>query len=57
MSPTIEREKIAQRAYQIYEQRGKVHGSDFDDWMKAEQEMANREKNTKPSNRKKGFPY
>jgi hypothetical protein len=57
MSPTIERDKIAQRAYQIYEKRGKNHGSDFDDWVKAEQELANQEKNKKPLNRKKTFPY
>ena len=57
MSSTIEREKIAQRAYQIYESRGKTHGSDFDDWLKAEQEMSNQEKNKKPLNRKKAFPY
>jgi hypothetical protein len=57
MSPTIERDKIAQRAYQIYEAHGRSHGSDFDDWVKAEQELANQEKNKKPLNRKKTFPY
>lgn len=57
MSSSIEREKIAQRAYQIYEARGKKQGSDFDDWVKAEQELSNQEKNKKSSNRKKAFPY
>lgn len=57
MSSSIDRDRIAQRAYQIWESRGKTHGSDFDDWVKAEQEMANQEKNKKSSNRKKTFPY
>ena len=30
---------IAQRAYEIYESRGGGHGSDQDDWFKAEQEV------------------
>jgi hypothetical protein len=57
MSSTIDREKIAQRAYQIYEKRGRSHGSDFDDWVKAEQELANQDKNKSSLNRKKTFPY
>jgi hypothetical protein len=32
-------DKIAQRAYEIYLERGGVHGSDFDDWVVAEQEI------------------
>lgn len=28
--------KIAQRAYQIFESRGKTHGYDVDDWLRAE---------------------
>lgn len=57
MSSSIDRDRIAQRAYQIWESRGKTHGSDFDDWIKAEQEVANQEKNKKSSTRKKAFPY
>ena len=30
---------IAQRAYEIYESRGGGHGSDQDDWFRAEQEV------------------
>jgi len=30
---------IAQRAYEIYESRGSVHGADQDDWFTAEQEI------------------
>jgi hypothetical protein len=31
------REQIARRAYELYVQRGQVHGHDVDDWLKAEQ--------------------
>jgi HSP20 family molecular chaperone IbpA len=30
---------IAQRAYEIYESRGGSHGSDQDDWFRAEEEL------------------
>jgi len=33
------RSLIAQRAYEIYESRGGVHGSDQDDWFMAEGEL------------------
>jgi hypothetical protein len=29
-------EEIAKVAYELYEQRGKTHGYEFDDWIKAE---------------------
>lgn len=32
-------EKIRQRAYEIYEKRGREHGHDLDDWLKAEAEL------------------
>lgn len=32
-------EKIRQRAYEIYELRGREDGRDLDDWLKAESEM------------------
>lgn len=31
-------EEIARRAYEIFEQRGRSHGHDFDDWLQAERE-------------------
>jgi hypothetical protein len=31
---------IAQRAYDIYETRGKVEGHNVEDWLRAEQELA-----------------
>ena len=44
--PTPEREigeqrleRIAARAYEIYETRGGEHGQDLDDWLRAEQEI------------------
>ncbi len=33
-------EKIRQRAYQLYESRGRGDGRDFDDWLQAEAEVS-----------------
>jgi hypothetical protein len=33
-------ERIARRAYELYEQRGRQEGRDMEDWMKAEQQLA-----------------
>jgi outer membrane protein TolC len=57
MSNGMDRDKIAQRAYQIYEARGKVQGSDFSDWIQAEKELSTQEKSQKQSSKKKVFPY
>ncbi len=35
-------EEIAQRAYQIFLQRGGRDGSSFDDWVEAERQLAQR---------------
>ena len=32
-------ERIRQRAYQLYEQRGCEHGHDVEDWLMAEREL------------------
>jgi hypothetical protein len=32
-------DEIRKRAYQIFQERGWVHGSDLDDWLKAEKEI------------------
>ena len=37
-------EDIRRRAYQLYLERGGHHGLDFDDWMRAEDELRNRSK-------------
>jgi len=29
---------VAQRAYEIYESRGRIDGADLDDWLQAERE-------------------
>ena len=31
--------KIAERAYKIFERRGRVDGHDIDDWLRAESEV------------------
>jgi DUF2934 family protein len=33
------REMIARRAYEIYEERGRSHGDDVNDWLRAEAEV------------------
>jgi hypothetical protein len=32
-------EEIARRAHQLWEERGKPHGSDEEDWLRAEHEL------------------
>ncbi len=39
-----QKEKIAQRAYEIYQQRGGTGGQDLDDWLQAERELLTAEK-------------
>ena len=38
-SPNDLQEKIAWRAYQLYEEGGWVNGHDMDHWLKAEREI------------------
>ena len=33
------RDRIAERAYELYLQRGGADGGDFDDWLAAEREL------------------
>ena len=37
--PNDLQEKIAWRAYQLYEEAGRVNGNDMDNWLKAEREI------------------
>ena len=37
LTPT--HDEIARRAYELYEQRGRVHGRDWEDWFQAEGEL------------------
>jgi DUF2934 family protein len=39
VSVTITQEEIAQRAYALYEARGREDGHDLDDWLEAEREL------------------
>ena len=32
-------QQIQQRAYELYEQRGRTHGHELDDWLQAESEI------------------
>jgi hypothetical protein len=38
-----DRDRVAQRAYELYLARGGVDGLDMDDWLAAERELANAE--------------
>lgn len=35
-------EEIRRRAYDLYEQRGRVDGHEWDDWLQAEAELVSR---------------
>lgn len=37
-------ERIRRRAYDLYEQRGRLDGHDMDDWLQAEAEMRGKAK-------------
>ena len=39
-SATIDRERIANRAYERYMERGGSDGQDLEDWLEAERELA-----------------
>lgn len=42
--PEVGNEEIAQRAYAIYEQRGRLPGAELDDWLQAERDLLNENK-------------
>jgi Protein of unknown function (DUF2934) len=42
----LSREKIAQRAYELYLARGGAHGSELEDWLQAERELHEQNKST-----------
>ncbi|MGZ4812630.1 MAG: DUF2934 domain-containing protein [Terriglobales bacterium] len=44
-TPDLE-EEIRRRAYELYEERGRENGHDFDDWLRAEEEITNRKART-----------
>ena len=44
VEPTVQNieDDIRARAYEMYEERGGEHGHDIDDWLRAEDEVRNR---------------
>ena len=42
------REAIAQRAYELFLERGSVHGQDQDDWLQAEREFREKAQSARP---------
>ncbi len=39
---TLDRDLVAARAFEIYQERGGTDGMDLDDWLQAERELMNR---------------
>ena len=39
VEPPPSHTEIARRAYEIYEERGRDHGHDLDDWLQSEHEL------------------
>jgi len=46
-------EEIRQRAFEIYIERGRIHGSDLDDWMRAERELQEKIQGDRKSSKRK----
>lgn len=46
-------ELIRRRAYEIYEQRGRVEGQDLEDWLLAEADLKKRQPGVWPTSPKK----
>ena len=40
-------QRIRQRAYELYEQRGRTDGHDLDDWLRAEREIKGTQANVR----------
>lgn len=38
----VRREEVAQVAYALFEQRGRTHGRDIEDWLRAEEILRSR---------------
>jgi len=38
-APQVQLEQIAQRAYELFEKRGYIHGFDREDWLEAERQL------------------
>jgi hypothetical protein len=53
--PSLE-ERIRQRAYELYLQRGTQQGSDLDDWLQAEKEIRQAEEEAIDEASEESFP-
>jgi hypothetical protein len=42
--PVPSQDRIRERAYELYETRGRTHGQDEQDWLRAEQEIIRRKR-------------
>jgi hypothetical protein len=52
--PRIQPTDIAHRAYELYAERGGDHGRDWDDWLRAEQELRESSKSSSPPDHRDG---
>jgi Protein of unknown function (DUF2934) len=46
-------EEIRQRAFEIYIERGRIHGCDLDDWLQAERELQEKIQRDRKSSKRK----
>jgi len=46
-------EEIRQRAFEVYIEHGRIHGSDLDDWMQAERELQEKIQRDRKSSKRK----
>jgi hypothetical protein len=44
VAPENPEDRIRARAYELYEERGKEHGHELDDWLRAEAEITSSER-------------
>ncbi len=51
---TLDPKAVAERAYQLFQARGGEHGHDFEDWIRAEQELRKSKPRTTQANNARG---
>lgn len=45
-------DRIARRAFELFEARGQVHGHDLEDWLRAEQDVRSRDRDVEGGRRR-----
>ncbi|MBN1307867.1 MAG: DUF2934 domain-containing protein [Chitinispirillaceae bacterium] len=50
-------ENVKERAFELFLERGGIHGNDQEDWFRAETELRNKNNAVKPASKSNGRPY